>query len=118
MVRLKYLFDFALAISLTAFSYYIASFILENELLLWQAFVIGFSVVSLGALTEKLGSPMWLIIFIPFPIGMILLYLFLNVSVPQWFLNYMLTLTIYTVIHIPMSYFFHYHSLIPAWKLS
>ncbi|WP_273129770.1 hypothetical protein ACNRWW_20195 [Metabacillus sp. HB246100] len=118
MVRLKYLFDFVLAISLTAFSYYIASFILANDLLLWQAFVIGFSVVSLGALTEKLGSPMWLIIFIPFPIGMILLYLFLNVSVPQWFLHYMLTLAIYTVIHIPMSYVFHYHSLIPAWKLS
>lgn len=115
---MKYLFDFILAVSLNSFSYYIASLILRNELPFWQALIIGFSVVSLGALTEVLGSPMWLIVLVPFPIGMFLLYSFLNVTVPQWFLTYIITLAIYTVIHIPMSYFFNFHSLIPAWKLS
>jgi hypothetical protein len=115
---MKYLFDFILAISLNGFSYYIASLILRNGLPFWQALIIGFSVVSLGALTEKLGSPMWLIVLVPFPVGMLLLYSFLNVAVPQWFLTYMVTLAIYTIIHIPMSYFFNFHSLIPAWKLS
>ncbi|MGM0840098.1 MAG: hypothetical protein ACQEWE_05185 [Bacillota bacterium] len=115
---MKYLFDFFLAVSLNGLSYYIASFVLRNGLPIWQALIIGFSVVSLGALTEALGSPMWLIVLVPFPVGMFLLYSFLQVSVPQWFLTYMLTLTIYTVIHIPMSYFFDFHSLIPAWKLS
>nr|WP_155113401.1 hypothetical protein [Metabacillus mangrovi] len=103
---------------MNGFSYFIASFILKNGLPFWQALLIGLSVVSLGALTEKLGSPMWLIVFIPFPVGMFLLYSFLNVTVSQWFLTYIITLAIYTVIHIPMSYFLNFHSLIPAWKLS
>ncbi|MFC4321372.1 hypothetical protein [Litchfieldia salsa] len=115
---MKYFLNFILAVSLTGCSYYIASLLLRNELPFWQALIIGFSVVSLGALTEALGSPIWLIVFVPFPVGMFLLYLFLNVTVPQWFLTYIITLTIYTVIHIPMSYFFKFHSLIPAWQLS
>lgn len=115
---MKYLFDFFLAVFLNGFSYYIASFVLSTGLPIWQALIIGFSVVSLGALTEALGSPMWLIVLVPFPVGMFLLYSFLQVSVSQWFLTYLLTLAIYTVIHIPMSYFFKFHSLIPAWKLS
>jgi hypothetical protein len=36
------------------------------------------SVVSLGAITEFLGAPIWLIVLIPFPVGMFLLYLILN----------------------------------------
>lgn len=114
----KYLFNFLLAVFLTGCSYFIASLILQKGLPLWQALIIGFVVVSLGALTEAIGSPMWLIVFIPFPVGMFLLYTFLNVSVWQWFLTYLLTLVLYTVLHIPMSYFFKFHSLIPAWKLS
>lgn len=115
---MKYLFDFILAVSLNGFSYYIASFFLNNELAIWQALLIGLIVVSLGAITEALGSPMWLIVLLPFPVGMLLLYLFLDATVTEWFLNYFLTLTIYTIIHLPMSYFFKFHSLIPAWKLS
>jgi hypothetical protein len=61
---------------------------------------------------------MWLIVLVSFPVGMLLLYSFLNVAVPQGFLTYMVTFAIYTIIHIPMSYFFYFHSLIPAWKLS
>ncbi|KGR74206.1 hypothetical protein [Ureibacillus sinduriensis] len=115
---MKYLFDFILAVSLNGFSYYIASFLLDNELAIWQALLIGLIVVSLGAMTEALGSPMWLIVLVPFPVGMLLLYLFLDATVTEWFLNYLLTLIIYTIMHLPMSYFFKFHSLIPAWKLS
>lgn len=115
---MKYFFDFMVSVFLNGLSYYIASFVLGSDLSIWQALIIGFSVVSLGALTEALGSPMWLIVLVPFPVGMFLLYSFLQVSVPQWFLTYILTLAIYTVIHIPMSYFFHFHSLLPSWKLS
>ncbi|WP_050183215.1 hypothetical protein [Domibacillus robiginosus] len=114
----KYFFDFALAISLNGFSYYTASLIVSSGIPFWQALLIGFSVVPLGALTEALGSPMWLIVLVPFPVGMLLLYLFLNAGVSQWFLTYLITLIIYTIIHILMSYFFKFHSLIPAWKLS
>ncbi|NMH69353.1 hypothetical protein HF072_11260 [Bacillus sp. RO3] len=117
-MKVKYLFDFILALSLNGISYFVASLLLGNELTLGQAIFIGISVVSLGALTEALGGPMWLIVLIPFPVGMGLLFSFLSVSVPLWFLTYITTLAIYTVIHIPMSYFFQFHSLIPAWKLS
>ncbi|WJE15111.1 hypothetical protein QRD89_15500 [Halobacillus sp. ACCC02827] len=114
----KYFFDFTLAIALTGCSYYIAGFLLSHGLPFWQALIIGFSVVTLGALTEAVGSPMWLIVLVPFPAGMLLLYVFLGAAVPQWLLAYGLTLAVYTAIHIPMSYFFRFHSLIPAWKLS
>jgi len=114
----KYALDFILAIVLTAISYDLGSLIIGNGIAIWQALLIGFSVVSLGAITETVGAPIWLIVFVPFPVGMILFYLFLDASVGQWFLTYLTTLTIYTVIHIVMSYFFYFHSLIPAWKLS
>ena len=115
---MKYAVDFMLAIILTALSYDIGSILLSDGIDFWQALLIGFSVVSLGALTEALGAPIWLIVLVPFPVGMILLYLFLSESVGQWFLTYLTTLSIYTVIHMVMSYFFYFHSLIPAWKLS
>ncbi|MFC7687203.1 hypothetical protein [Ureibacillus sp. GCM10028918] len=113
-----YLFDFLLAIVLTALSYYIGSYLLRKDLSALQALIIGTSVVSLGAITEALNAPMLLIILVPFPVGMILLYLFLKESVKTWFITYLLTLAIYTVIHVMMSYFFKFHSLIPAWKLN
>jgi hypothetical protein len=117
-VKVKYLFDFILAVTLNGFSYYVGSMIISSGIPFWQAFIIGFTVVSLGALTEFLGSPMWLIVLVPFPAGMLLLYLFLGAALPLWFLTYITTLTIYVIIHIPMSYFFRFHSLIPSWRLS
>ncbi|MED4455524.1 hypothetical protein [Metabacillus fastidiosus] len=115
---MKYYFDFLLAILLTSFSYYLAGLFISNGLAAWQAFIIGFSVVSLGAITEALKSPIWLIILIPFPVGMLLLFLFLNSALLTWFISYVITLGIYTIIHLLMSFFFKFHSLIPAWKLS
>lgn len=113
-----YFFDFILAIILTALSYYIGSFALRKNLSPFQALIIGTSVVSLGALTEVLNAPMWLIILVPFPVGMLLLYFFLKESVKTWFITYLVTLAIYTVIHVFTSFFFEFHSLIPAWKLT
>ncbi|WP_235991726.1 hypothetical protein [Metabacillus schmidteae] len=114
----KYFVDFMLAIVLTAISYDLGSLLISGGIAFWQALLIGFSVVSLGALTEAVGAPIWLIVLVPFPVGMILLFFFLGASVGQWFLTYLTTLGIYTVFHIVMSYFFYFHSLIPAWKLS
>ncbi|MCM3439511.1 hypothetical protein AB3Z07_12185 [Metabacillus halosaccharovorans] len=115
---MKYVVDFMLAIILTAISYDLGSLLISDGIAFWQAILIGFSVVSLGAITEAVGAPIWLIVLVPFPIGMILLFFFLGDSVGQWFLTYLTTLAIYTVIHMVMSYFFYFHSLIPAWKLS
>ncbi|MFC4404636.1 hypothetical protein [Gracilibacillus xinjiangensis] len=83
-----------------------------------QALIIGISVVSLGALTEFFGAPIWLIVFIPFPVGMLLLYLFLKTSFLKWLGTYMFILFLYTILHIVVSYFLQFHSLIPAWQLS
>ncbi|RJS59234.1 hypothetical protein [Bacillus sp. PK3_68] len=115
---MKYYIDFLLAILLTALSYFIGSLALGNGVLAWQALIIGISVVLLGAITEALKAPMWLIILVPFPVGMLLLFLFLHEPVQTWFLTYLITLAIYSVIHVIMSFFFKFHSLIPAWKLS
>ncbi|MFJ6413265.1 hypothetical protein CHI12_06155 [Terribacillus saccharophilus] len=115
---MKYLVDFILAIILTGLSYYVGSLLFRHGLPIWQAILIGFSVVALGAMTEALGAPIWLIVLVPFPVGMLLLYLFLQVPITNWLITYATTLVFYTLMHIPMSYFFQFHSLIPAWKLS
>jgi hypothetical protein len=52
-----------------------------------QSLFIGASVVILGAIVEKLHSPMWLI-------------------------TYAVTLLIYVILHVIASLFFHFHSLI------
>lgn len=90
---MNYFLSYALSIILTSLSYFIGTHILKKGIESWQALIIGFTVVSLGALTEYLGAPIW-------------------------FIAYITVLALYTIIHIPMSYFFHFHSLIPAWKLS
>ncbi|WP_088104096.1 hypothetical protein [Halalkalibacter urbisdiaboli] len=115
---MNYFINFLLAISLTGFSYFFGGLLIGKDLAIWQALIIGFAVVSLGSLTEKLKAPMWLIILVPFPVGMFLLFLFLNQPITIWFTTYLLTLVIYTVFHMIMSYFFQFHSLIPAWKMN
>lgn len=115
---MDYFLSYLLAVTLTSLSYFCGSLILRRNLTILQSFIIGISVVSLGAITESLGAPIWLIVFVPFPVGMFLLYVFLKETVRIWFITYITTLALYTAIHIIMSYFFQFHSLIPAWMLS
>ena len=115
---MNYVISFVIAILLTALSYFFGSRLITNGIAAWQALIISISVVSLGAIAEALGAPIWLIVLIPFPVGMLLLFLFLNKPLHIWFFTYLTTLILYTVIHIIASYFFHFHSLIPAWKLN
>ncbi|CAM4402080.1 hypothetical protein [Paenibacillus tarimensis] len=114
---MSYIRDFILAFTLTAASYYMGTLLVSGGIDWWEALLIGISVVSLGAITEGLNAPIWLIILVPFPVGMLLLYYFLNTTLIMWFSAYLTTLLIYTIIHILMSYSFRFHSLIPAWKL-
>ena len=115
---MSYILSFIMAIFLTALSYFFGSRLITNGIAAWQALLIGISVVSLGAITEALRAPIWLIVLMPFPVGMLLLFLFLNKPLHTWFFTYLATLILYTAIHFVASYFFHFHSLIPAWKLS
>ncbi len=115
---MNYVISFVIAILLTSFSYFFGSRFITNGIAIWQALIIGTSVVSLGAITEALRAPIWLIVLMPFPVGMLLLFLFLNKPLYIWMFAYLTTLALYTVIHMIASKFFHFHSLIPAWKLS
>ncbi|GAK02840.1 LOW QUALITY PROTEIN: hypothetical protein JCM19037_1105 [Geomicrobium sp. JCM 19037] len=115
---MRYALHFLVAVLLTAFSYYSGSLIVTDEHFVWQSLVIGFTVVSMGALTEKLGAPIWLIVLMPFPIGMSLLFMFLGELVGVWPLHMPLRSRFITILHMFVSYLFHFHSLIPAWKLS
>jgi hypothetical protein len=114
---MSYFISFVVAVILTALSYFIGSLLAKNKIDFWKAFVIGGSVVSVGAITEALGAPIWLIVLAPFPVGMILLYVFLQKPLKTWLITYITTLLFYTIIHVIVSFFFDYHSLIPAWKL-
>lgn len=115
---MNYLISFIIAVLLTGLSYFFGSRLITNGIAIWQALIIGISVVSLGAITEALKAPIWLIVLMPFPVGMLLLFLFLDKPLHIWLFTYLTTLALYTVIHIVASKFFHFHSLIPAWKLS
>lgn len=115
---MHYFASFLMAVFLTSLSYFFGSRLLTPGLYAWQALIIGASVVSLGALAEALKLPIGLIVFIPFPVGMLLLFLFLQQPFRIWLLTYLIILALYTLIHVIASYFFHFHSLIPAWKLS
>lgn len=98
-------------------SLFLGDAIIAHKLFIWQTIVIGATVVLAGAFVEKIHAPMWLIIITPFPIGMTLLYVFLNETTYTWFITYALTLFIYVIIHVIASSLFRFHSLIPAWKL-
>src|SRR5699024_6105594 len=111
---LNYMISFIIAILLTTLSYFFGSRLITNGIVIWQALIIGTSVVSLGAITEAFRAPIWLIVIMPFPVGMLLLFLFLNKPLHIWLFAYLSTLILYTFIHIIASYFFHFHSLIPA----
>lgn len=115
---MRYILSFLLSIVLTSLAYFIGGYVLTSGIAFWEAILIGSSVVAIGAFVEKMRAPMWLIILTPFPVGMILLYLLLKEPFVIWLLTYLIILTIYTIIHVFMSYFFRFHSLIPAWKLS
>lgn len=115
---MNYILSFFVAILLTTLSYFFGSRVITNGLAAWQALTIGISVVSLGAITEALKAPIWLIVLMPFPVGMLLLFLFLNKPLHTWLFTYLITLALYTIIHMIASYLFQFHSLIPAWKLS
>ncbi|SER04906.1 hypothetical protein SAMN04487944_10144 [Gracilibacillus ureilyticus] len=115
---MSYWVSYVIAILLTSMSYYIGSKILKMNLGIVQSLIIGTTVVSLGVLTEYSGAPIWLIVLVPFPAGMILSFLFLKTSFLKWLRTYMFILFLYTIIHIIVSYFFQFHSLIPAWHLS
>ena len=115
---MKYGSSLTIAILLTSLAYFLGDYFLSHSLVIWQSLIIGASVVLLGALVEKLHAPMWLIIVTPFPVGMSLLYFFLNTSFDTWLYTYITTLIIYIIIHVFVSFCFNFHSLIPAWKLS
>ena len=116
-MKLNYVISYFAAIIFTAITYFFADITLFNKLIWWEPLVIGAVVVTAGALAEKFKAPMWLIILLPFPLGLGLLFTFLNVEVINWLFTYCLTLAYYTILHILISKFLKFHSLIPAWKL-
>ena len=114
---MPYVFVYAAAVVLTALAYLAGDLTLHRRLAWYEAGLIGFAVVTLGALAERLGAPLWLIIATPFPVGMGLLYLLMGAGVREWAVTYALTLVYYVVVHVLASRFVGIHSLIPAWKL-
>lgn len=98
MKTVNYFKSFIAAILLTSLSYFLGDLFLTKGLSFLQSLVIGASVVILGAIVEKLHSPMWLIILTPFPVGMFLLFMFLNGSFMDWLITYSVTLLIYVIL--------------------
>lgn len=113
---MTYVGGMIIAILFTALSYFLSDRTLYKRLHFWQPLMIGLVVVIAGALADLLHAPMWLIIIIPFVLGVGLLWSFLRMRKVLIY-TYVLTWVYYSVFHIILSSVFKFDSLIPAWKL-
>jgi len=114
---LFYIISYIVSVVFTSLSYVLSDVTLYNELSLWQPFVIGFTVVTVGAAIDKMKAPMLLIIIVPLFIGISLLYIFFDGKLVPWMVTYLVTWVYYAVFHVIFSYFFKIDSLIPSWSL-
>lgn len=106
----------AIAILLTATSYFCAGLIIQHVPRMLGSLVIGAAVVLTGYLMASLHAPMWLIVAAPIPLGfLLLLYQVKNLRMTS--LIYLVTWVVYLSFHIIFSAGLHYDSLMPAWRL-
>ena len=113
-----YIDRYLIAITFTALSYVIGIYVVQRKLKLFGSALIGVVVVSIGYLSALLNFPMLLIILMPIPFGFVILYLISERNIKKTLYSYVFAWLGYIIFHITLSGLFHFHSLIPSWKLS
>jgi hypothetical protein len=111
-------YRYLVAVIFTALSYLVGFYIIQRKFKVLKSLLIGFVVVTIGYGSALLNFPIFLIVLMPIPFGLLLLYLFSDRNIKTTATTYILTWMMYIIFHIFLSYTFHFHSLIPSWKLS
>ena len=97
------------AIFFTALSWGLGFYIVDRKIYIFESAAIGCFVCLLGYSVQLLGAPIWAVVAAPIPLDILLLWYVLRKPLCIW--------AIYIVLHIILSAWLHYDSLIPAWKL-
>ena len=105
-----------IAIFFTALAWGLGFYIADKKAHVFASLAIGCFVCLLGYSVASLGAPVWLVIAAPVPLDLYLLWYVLRTR-RKMIVAYPSIWGIYIVIHVLLSAFLHYDSLIPAWRL-
>jgi hypothetical protein len=105
-----------IAILFTALSWGVGFYVADRKAHVFASLAIGCFVCLLGYSVASLGSPVWVVVAVPVPLDLLLLWYVLRTP-RKMVIAYPTIWLIYIVIHIVVSAFFRYDSLIPAWRL-
>jgi hypothetical protein len=108
---------FGVAILFTGLAYVIGISVAEQRMRIVGSLLIGVVVVTLGYVAKYFHAPIWLVIALPIPFGIIILWYVVGKRVRQTIVAYITTWIAYLVFHVLLSAIFHYDSLIPPWHL-
>ena len=104
------------AIFFTALSWGLGFYIVDKKIYIFESAAIGCLVCLLGYSVQLLGAPIWAVVAAPIPLDILLLWYVLR-KPRKMAVAYVCIWAIYIVLHIILSAWLHYDSLIPAWKL-
>lgn len=105
-----------IAILFTALSWGLGFYVADRRPHIFASLAIGCFVCLLGYSVASLGAPVWVVTAAPVPLDLLLLWYVLR-QPRKMVIAYPTIWLIYIVMHVVLSTFFRYDSLIPAWKL-
>jgi hypothetical protein len=105
-----------IAILFTTLAWGLGFYIADKRIYIFASLAIGCFVCLLGYSVASLGAPVWAVVAAPIPLDVLLLWYVLR-KPRKMAVAYVSTWAIYLVIHILLSRFIGYDSLIPAWRL-
>lgn len=105
-----------IAILFTALSWGLGLYVVDRKVYVFASLAIGCFVCLLGYSISSLGAPSWAVVGGTAPLDLFLLWYLLR-KPRKIMLAYGAVWGIYIVIHVMLSAFLRYDSLIPPWRL-
>ena len=105
-----------IAIIFTALSWGLGLYLVDKRVYFFASLAVGCFVCLFGYSVASLGAPLWAVVAAPVPLDLLLLWYILR-KPRKMALAYVSIWAIYIVIHMLLSAFLRYDSLIPAWRL-
>jgi hypothetical protein len=105
-----------IAIIFTALSWGLGLYLVDKRVYIFASLAIGCFVCLFGYSVASLGAPTWAVVAAPVPLDLLLLWYVLR-KPRKMAVAYVAIWAIYIVIHVLLSAFLRYDSLIPGWRL-
>jgi hypothetical protein len=104
------------AIFFTSLAWGLGFYLVDRRVYLVASLATGCFVCLIGYSVASLGGPAWAIVTAPLPVDIVMLWYVLRTP-RKMLMAYAAIWAIYIVLHIGLSAFLRYDSLIPAWRL-